>query len=189
MAALPLAPAISGLVPAGPSGIQIPVRTPAWFSPERAEESVAEPKRPQPATRPARSFVCSACNCTGHTQRTFVGRAQVYHITDVIDALAQANVNTEAVAAVAGGSVGVMGTLVAVENAKKRSFEDSLCLYCGGFGELACGMCVGAGCDSCQSNGRVPCFNCQGTGHAFLTDGPSPRAGGLLGSELDAPYS
>lgn len=78
-----------------------------------------------------------------------------------------------------GGSVGVVGTVIATL-VKKGQVKDRLkCTYCEGEGEIICGVCLGRGtvqiphadgswsmgkCDTCEGTGTVVCINCQGSG-------------------------
>lgn len=80
-------------------------------------------------------------------------------------------------AAFVGGSVGVVGTLVAI-SARRRAVRDRLaCVICKGEGSIECGRCFGTGrgadggrCAHClPSPGRVPCVSCQGSGNSVLS--------------------
>ena len=84
-----------------------------------------------------------------------------------------------------GGTVGVLGTVVAT-TIKKGQVKDRLkCTYCDGTGEIVCGVCLGRGtvnamndageweliqCPSCDATGSVVCINCQGSGLAVPDD-------------------
>lgn len=84
----------------------------------------------------------------------------------------------EVAAAVAGGTVGVMGTLIALEVGRARARERKQCPYCRGTGRLACGQCCTIGalpsrsnlpsaqdaCELCNSAGYVQCMHCEGEG-------------------------
>jgi hypothetical protein len=84
----------------------------------------------------------------------------------------------EMAAAVAGGTVGVMGTLIALEVGRARARVRKQCPYCSGSGRLACGQCCTIGalpsrsdlpsaqrpCDVCNSAGYVQCMHCEGEG-------------------------
>ncbi|CAN0026890.1 unnamed protein product, partial [Phaeothamnion confervicola] len=86
------------------------------------------------------------------------------------------------VSAFAGGTVGVMGTLVALELKKFRVKERSTCPYCSGAGKLVCAQCFGSGsllvrstttdlrlsvpCPCCGGKKGVVCTNCRGDGRA-----------------------
>ena len=73
-------------------------------------------------------------------------------------------------AAFIGGTVGIMGTLVALEikNTKDLSLES--CPYCMGHGKILCGTCLGSckvdggPCPNCGATGDVLCINCKGDG-------------------------
>eukprot|EP00184_Porphyridium_aerugineum_P008460 CAMPEP_0184692434 /NCGR_PEP_ID=MMETSP0313-20130426/920_1 /TAXON_ID=2792 /ORGANISM="Porphyridium aerugineum, Strain SAG 1380-2" /LENGTH=198 /DNA_ID=CAMNT_0027150267 /DNA_START=63 /DNA_END=659 /DNA_ORIENTATION=+ len=77
--------------------------------------------------------------------------------------------------AFAGGTVGAMGTLIALELSKQREIEKQQCPYCRGTGKLPCGQCYGLGatpepilgeveCECCHSHGAVECNHCEGSG-------------------------
>jgi len=83
----------------------------------------------------------------------------------------------ELLAAFAGGTVGVMLTLVALESWRQRAAEQQLCPYCRGSGRLQCGVCFGIGavpdetlafgevkCESCKGSGAPQCNHCEGSG-------------------------
>lgn len=83
----------------------------------------------------------------------------------------------EIAAAVAGGTVGVMGTLIALEVNRQKAKERKQCPYCRGCGKLPCGNCCTLGsvpsrvaplaqddCPVCVSTGYVECNHCEGTG-------------------------
>ena len=82
-----------------------------------------------------------------------------------------------------GGTVGVVGTVLATQK-KKAEVKDRLtCVYCGGSGTIKCGTCAGTGsllaegvtefhegvsatqaCGTCEGTSHVVCINCQGSG-------------------------
>jgi len=85
-----------------------------------------------------------------------------------------------------GGTVGVLGTVIATL-VKKQQVKDRLkCTYCDGTGQIVCGHCVGSGylatlgadgtwqigssCENCEGTGSVVCINCQGSGVAVPDD-------------------
>ena len=88
-----------------------------------------------------------------------------------------------------GGSVGVVGTVVATF-IKRDEVKDRLkCSYCDGEGQITCGVCLGTGtvevrvedstgdaswrsepCATCEGTGSVVCINCQGSGLAVPED-------------------
>ncbi|KAK4534753.1 hypothetical protein CDCA_CDCA02G0778 [Cyanidium caldarium] len=83
----------------------------------------------------------------------------------------------EVASAFAGGCVGVMGTLIALELLKTRIRERKQCPYCAGRGRLVCGQCYALGhrpagdghhganpCNQCDSSGYVTCNHCEGSG-------------------------
>ena len=87
----------------------------------------------------------------------------------------------DAAAAVGGGSIGVLGTLLALELKKREVKARSNCPYCGSCGHLTCASCMGGGtltmasatgkqsCPSCDASGRVTCVNCKGDGRLIPT--------------------
>uniref|UniRef100_A0A7R9U8V3 CR-type domain-containing protein n=1 Tax=Pinguiococcus pyrenoidosus TaxID=172671 RepID=A0A7R9U8V3_9STRA len=82
--------------------------------------------------------------------------------------------------AFAGGTVGVMGSLVAIEIRKLQQRKRNACPYCVGTGRLTCAVCWGAGkveiagaqgsqtvvvdCPNCAGKGQTTCVNCKGDG-------------------------
>lgn len=84
----------------------------------------------------------------------------------------------EMAAAVAGGTVGVMGTLMALEVGRARARLRKQCPYCSGSGRLPCGQCFTLGslpsrsnlptaqetCELCTGVGSVQCMHCEGEG-------------------------
>jgi len=84
-----------------------------------------------------------------------------------------------------GGSVGVVGTVVATLIKKSQVKERLKCTYCNGTGEIVCGVCLRRGtvqslnddgvwemtnCHNCEATGTVVCINCQGSGLAVPDD-------------------
>ena len=78
-------------------------------------------------------------------------------------------------AGVAGGSIGVVGTLFALEFKKYEVRRRSQCPYCLGTGHLTCAVCLGDGyvlgqngarqsCPECEGVGHITCVNCKGDG-------------------------
>lgn len=80
-----------------------------------------------------------------------------------------------------GGTVGVIGTIIAMVVKKTQVKERLKCTYCDGTGHIVCGVCLGRGtvkvqndsgqwvmqgCSNCESTGVVVCINCQGSGLA-----------------------
>lgn len=79
-----------------------------------------------------------------------------------------------------GGSVGVIGTVIAAQVKKGEVKERLKCVYCDGTGQILCGHCLGTrvvsftnddgalmlgeDCDTCEKTGSVVCINCQGSG-------------------------
>ena len=86
-----------------------------------------------------------------------------------------------------GGTVGVVGTVIATF-IKRDEVKDRLkCSYCEGAGQILCGRCYGTGthrvadpeaadgwrsepCPTCEGTGFVVCINCQGSGIAVPED-------------------
>ena len=88
-----------------------------------------------------------------------------------------------------GGTVGVVGTVLATQK-KKAEVKDRLtCVYCGGSGTIKCGTCAGTGsllaegvtsftegvsatqaCGTCEGTSHVVCINCQGSGMSVPDD-------------------
>ncbi|KAG5182717.1 hypothetical protein JKP88DRAFT_263095 [Tribonema minus] len=82
----------------------------------------------------------------------------------------------------AGGTVGVMGTLIGLELKKQNVVKRSVCPYCQGAGTLTCARCYGVGillarrrsdgaaaplsvpCGCCGGAGGVTCNICRGDG-------------------------
>jgi len=84
---------------------------------------------------------------------------------------------TESIAsAVAGGTVGVLGSVIAIE-AKKAAYQKSKdCPYCDGSGSLMCAGCLGSGlaadgskCVVCSGVKAISCENCKGRGRFIPT--------------------
>jgi hypothetical protein len=74
-------------------------------------------------------------------------------------------------AAFIGGTVGIMGTMMALEVKTKQDGGLDCCPYCMGHGEILCGRCLGSGslsgsgaCPECGCTGAVMCLNCKGDG-------------------------
>lgn len=76
----------------------------------------------------------------------------------------------EITAAIAGGTVGVMGTIITLEVRRQRVKERKQCPYCRGTGKLPCANCYTVGalpsgsaltaqesCTSCHSHGFLQC--------------------------------
>ncbi|CAM9320833.1 unnamed protein product [Ectocarpus fasciculatus] len=95
------------------------------------------------------------------------------------DTLFSAN---EWIAGVAGGSVGVLGTLIQLELKQEKLKSRRNCPYCDGSGKLVCGVCFSAGtfsvkqpgsdaystlpCPGCSGKKYIRCLNCRGDGRA-----------------------
>lgn len=85
-----------------------------------------------------------------------------------------------------GGTVGVIGTVLAAQIKKGEVKERLKCVYCDGSGEIMCGHCLGTGmvsymdaegtlrlgepCENCEGTGTVVCINCQGSGLSVPED-------------------
>lgn len=76
----------------------------------------------------------------------------------------------EVMSAICGGTVGVMGTIIALEVRRQRVKERKQCPYCRGTGKLPCGACYSVGtlpsasaimaqepCDICSQSGYLRC--------------------------------
>ncbi|CAM9605902.1 unnamed protein product [Scytosiphon promiscuus] len=95
------------------------------------------------------------------------------------DTLYSAN---EWIAGVAGGSVGVLGTLIQLELKQEKLKSRRNCPYCDGSGKLVCALCCLAGtfttklpgsdvystlpCPGCAGKKYIACLNCRGDGRA-----------------------
>lgn len=95
------------------------------------------------------------------------------------------NFSPSAINGFIGGSVGVVGTVIATM-IKKDEVKDRLkCVYCDGSGQILCGHCLGHGvirgmdasgnmisepCPNCEGTGTVVCINCQGSGLSVPED-------------------
>lgn len=73
----------------------------------------------------------------------------------------------EFAAAIAGGTVGVMGTLITLEIRRQRRNERKQCPYCIGTGKLPCGHCYTLGYVPCADSvtAQRVCEACGGTGY------------------------
>jgi len=91
------------------------------------------------------------------------------------------NLDPKAVDGFIGGSVGVVGSIVATLLKKTQVKERLKCTYCEGTGDIICGICLERGtvkvkddsgqwvmkeCSNCEASGTVVCINCQGSGRA-----------------------
>lgn len=76
----------------------------------------------------------------------------------------------EVMSAICGGTVGVMGTIIALEVRRQRVKERKQCPYCRGTGKLPCAVCYSVGtlpsasavmaqepCDVCSHSGYLRC--------------------------------
>ena len=70
-----------------------------------------------------------------------------------------------------GGTVGIMGTMMALEIKTKQDAGLDACPYCMGYGEILCATCLGTGvtnngdtCTNCNGQKAVECINCKGDG-------------------------
>eukprot|EP00188_Purpureofilum_apyrenoidigerum_P006036 Plantae.Rhodophyta-Purpureofilum_apyrenoidigerum.ctg8653.p1 GENE.Plantae.Rhodophyta-Purpureofilum_apyrenoidigerum.ctg8653~~Plantae.Rhodophyta-Purpureofilum_apyrenoidigerum.ctg8653.p1 ORF type:complete len:183 (+),score=9.19 Plantae.Rhodophyta-Purpureofilum_apyrenoidigerum.ctg8653:93-641(+) len=86
---------------------------------------------------------------------------------------------SEVIAAFAGGTVGVMGSLTVFEKRLQEIKERQQCCYCRGAGALPCGHCFTTGCvptagadkgkspcEACSEKGYIVCEHCEGTGRS-----------------------
>ena len=85
-----------------------------------------------------------------------------------------------------GGTVGVLGTVVAAQIKKGEVKTRLKCIYCDGVGQILCGHCfgttklsymneegavvLGERCTNCEATGSVVCINCQGSGLSVPDD-------------------
>jgi len=78
-------------------------------------------------------------------------------------------------AAIAGGTVGVLGSIVAIEYKKRAVQKSKDCPYCSGRGSLTCAGCLGTGmvgdvpCPVCLGVKAIACENCKGRGRFIPT--------------------
>ncbi|CAN8062272.1 unnamed protein product [Agarophyton chilense] len=83
----------------------------------------------------------------------------------------------EITAAFAGGTVGVMGTIITLEVRRHKVKERKQCPYCRGSGKLPCATCYTVGslpsaaavasqksCSTCNEKGFLLCNHCDGDG-------------------------
>ena len=97
------------------------------------------------------------------------------------------NFSLNAVNGFIGGTVGVIGTVIAAGIKKDQVKERLQCVYCEGSGQIMCGHCLGTGkisyynealgelvlgetCPNCEGTGTVVCINCQGSGMSVPDD-------------------
>lgn len=73
----------------------------------------------------------------------------------------------EVVSAICGGTVGVMGTIIALEVRRQRVKERKQCPYCRGTGKLPCGACYSIGTipSMTASSGQESCSICSSSGY------------------------
>lgn len=73
----------------------------------------------------------------------------------------------EVMSAICGGTVGVMGTIIALEVRRQRVKERKQCPYCRGTGKLPCATCYSLGTvpSVCASSGQEPCSPCSSSGY------------------------
>lgn len=133
----------------------------------RCVHSMAAFLAPFPSA-PARSVGNATCNKWRMGDVAVVGTG--YALLDALKGVVIGPTVNEIVAALAGGTVGVMGTIIALEVGRQRAKERKQCPYCRGTGKLPCGECytlgsvpsskaVGAqeGCVLCQERGFLMC--------------------------------
>mmetsp|Transcript_4796 Transcript_4796/g.11278 ORF Transcript_4796/g.11278 Transcript_4796/m.11278 type:complete len:155 (-) Transcript_4796:276-740(-) len=87
----------------------------------------------------------------------------------------------DATSAIGGGTIGVVGTIVALELKKREIKKKAECPYCLGGGFLTCAQCMGGrtvimksgggqqSCSCCDASGQVTCVNCKGDGRLVPT--------------------
>lgn len=77
----------------------------------------------------------------------------------------------EVVSAIAGGTVGVLGSVLAIEVKKMKVQKSKECPYCNGKGSLVCAGCLGesSDCIVCSGVRVIPCENCKGRGRFIPT--------------------
>lgn len=78
----------------------------------------------------------------------------------------------EMVSALAGGTVGVLGSVIAIEAKKMKVQKSKECPYCNGRGSLVCAGCLSSdskNCAVCYGQGLIPCENCKGRGRFIPT--------------------
>ena len=70
-----------------------------------------------------------------------------------------------------GASMGVFGSIFAINVKKIKIMKDKECPYCCGSGNLKCAGCLGraTGCETCASLGCIKCENCKGRGRFIPT--------------------
>mmetsp|Transcript_8282 Transcript_8282/g.27258 ORF Transcript_8282/g.27258 Transcript_8282/m.27258 type:complete len:113 (-) Transcript_8282:60-398(-) len=84
----------------------------------------------------------------------------------------------------AGGAIGVFGSIMAIELKKAKLVRAKQCPYCTGIGNLMCASCCGSGknamdstsstatqcqCATCSGQGSISCQNCMGRGQFIPT--------------------
>lgn len=100
-----------------------------------------------------------------------------FPLIDVLKGVVIGPTVNEITAALAGGTVGVMGTMIALETGRQRVKERKQCPYCRGTGKLPCGNCYTLGavpaggivgaqvdCELCTARGFLKCNHCEGEG-------------------------
>uniref|UniRef100_A0A061QSY9 Uncharacterized protein n=1 Tax=Tetraselmis sp. GSL018 TaxID=582737 RepID=A0A061QSY9_9CHLO len=77
------------------------------------------------------------------------------------------------VASFCGGAVGVLTSLLLVEQNNVRRQAEARCAYCEGTGYITCGSCFGGNkseCANCSGTGKVACTACLCTGKRLATE-------------------
>lgn len=113
-----------------------------------------------------------ACTC-GRVPKMVVDPASVgtgYALLNSFKGVAIGPTVNEVVSAICGGTVGVMGTIIALEVRRQRVKERKQCPYCRGTGKLPCATCYSIGtvpsvtafsgqesCAMCSSSGYLQC--------------------------------
>ncbi|CAM9965106.1 unnamed protein product [Ectocarpus sp. 12 AP-2014] len=134
----------------------------------------AEPRGKRNCRTTPRSAPPPLWNGSGQRDRTVAPLRAINQ-----DTLFSAN---EWIAGVAGGSVGVLGTLIRLELKQEKLKTRRNCPYCDGSGKLVCAVCFSAGtftvklpgsdtfstlpCPGCAGNKYITCLNCRGDGRA-----------------------
>ena len=125
-------------------------------------------ERPKPlALQQPREGYCMACKLEPATRRCdtcAAPRFELGHVT--AEGLASAFL---------GGTVGAVGSVVAIEAKRVKVKKSKQCPYCDGTGAIACAACLGTGltdgepCRLCGGRTVHTCENCKGRGRFIPT--------------------